>query len=46
MTLWIAGAYGSVLGATWTVVREGIGDIREVYSGEVVYAEELMKLGL
>ena len=25
-------------------LEKGIGDIREVYSGEVVYAEELMKL--
>lgn len=27
-------------------LEKGIGDIREVYSGEVVYAEELMKLDL
>ena len=25
-------------------LEKGIGDIREVYSGQVLYAEELMKL--
>ncbi len=27
-------------------LEKGLGDIREIYGGEVIYAEELMKLGL